>query len=267
MTTNRNSGTLFIIGGREDKGGEQAILREVAQHTRGGLLLVVTAATEFPWAAAELYQDAFGRVGQSHVALLDVRSREEAHDDGRVRMVRDAATVFFTGGDQWRMLERLHDTPLLAAICAHYERGGIVAGTSAGAAAASDTMIVGGPGAIAPRTGGARLADGLGLLPGTVIDSHFSERGRMGRLLAAVAQRPESLGIGIDEDTAILVGPRASHFSVIGGGGVSVVDARASRCSLPPQELGAASLHGLRLHQLAHGDRFDLGRRATIDDL
>jgi cyanophycinase len=266
MPTNANAGTLIIIGGREDKSGEQTILREVARHTRGGLLLVVTVATEFPWAAAELYQEAFGRVGLPHVELLDIRSREEAHDEGRVRMVRDAASVFFTGGDQWRMLERLRDTPLLDAICAHYARGGVVAGTSAGAAAASDTMIIGGPGATAPRTGGARLDAGMGLLPNTVIDSHFSERGRMGRLLAAVAQRPESLGIGIDENTAILIGPCAGHFSVLGSGGVSVVDAREAGCTLPPQELRAASLRGLRLHQLAHGDRFDLERRVTSDE-
>ena len=259
--TNPNAGTLIIIGGREDKTGEQTILREVTRHTRGGLLLVVTVATEFPWAAAELYGEAFGRVGLMRVQLLDIRSREEAHDAARVGLVQQAATVFFTGGDQWRMVDRLRDTPLMAAICEHYAHGGVVAGTSAGAAAASDTMIVGGLGGTAPRTGGARLATGMGLLPGTVIDSHFSERGRIGRLLAAVAQRPQALGIGIDENAAIVVGPRASHFTVVGTGGVTVADAREAVCTLPPQEMRAASLHGLRLHQLAHGDRFDLQKR------
>lgn len=259
--TNPNAGTLIVIGGREDKTGEQTILREVARHTRGGLLLVVTVATEFPWAAAELYHEAFGRLGLPDVRLLDIRSRDEAHDQNRVRAVRQAATVFFTGGDQWRMLERLRDTPLMEAICEHYRRGGVVAGTSAGAAAASDTMIVGGPGATAPRTGGARLSSGMGLLPGTVIDSHFAERGRLGRLLAAVAQHPSSLGIGVDEDTALVVEAHASHFTVLGSGGVLVADASEASCTLPPQELRAASLRGLRLHQLAHGDCFDLDQR------
>jgi len=264
--TNPNAGTLIIIGGREDKTGAQTILREVARHTRGGLLLVVTVATEFPWAAAELYHEAFGRLGVPHVQLLDVRSRDEAHDIQRVQMVQQAATIFFTGGDQWRMMERLRDTPLMEAIRDHYAGGGVVAGTSAGAAAASDTMIVGGPGATAPRAGGARLATGMGLLPATVIDSHFAERGRLGRLLAAVAQRPQSLGIGIDEDSAIVVGARASHFAVLGTGGVTVADASQASATIPPQEWRATSLRGLRLNQLAQGDRFDLQRRATVED-
>jgi cyanophycinase len=143
-----------------------------------------------------------------------------------------------------------------------YEAGGVIAGTSAGASAMSDTMLVRGSGDESYRIGDVDMAPGLGLLPNVIIDQHFAERGRMGRLLGAVAQNPRVLGIGIDENTAIVVEDEAS-FSVLGAGAVYVVDGSGITYSNIVEEKNdrPLSLYDVRLHVLSSGDNFDLRER------
>jgi cyanophycinase len=143
-----------------------------------------------------------------------------------------------------------------------YEAGFLVAGTSAGAAAMPETMIIGGAGDESNRISSLSMAPGLGLIQDVVVDSHFAERGRMGRLLGAVAQNPRNLGVGIDEATAILV-QKGEHFEVMGAGAVYVVDgAGISFSSLSEENAeGVVSIHGVTLYVLGEGERFDLSER------
>jgi cyanophycinase len=195
---------------------------------------------------------------------LDVGSRLEAQEEGRLRLLDDAAVVFFTGGDQLKITSQLGDSPLYERIRRIYLDGGTVAGTSAGASVMAETMLVSGESDASPRVGSVvRMAPGLGLLPGVIVDQHFAERGRVGRLVGAVAQNPRILGVGIDEDTAIVCEPGAC-FSVLGRGAVYVLDGSAVTYSnLTDEESDRAlSTFGVRLHMLTMGDEFDLARRA-----
>jgi cyanophycinase len=256
------SGTLVIIGGHEDREGEKVILREVARRTDRRRLVVIGAASEEPEELFAEYRKAFADLGLKDVIPLDVRTREEALDEKFSEPLRGAGSVFFTGGDQLRLTSQLGGTPLLDAVKAIYSDGGVIAGTSAGASVQSDTMMVSGEGESSPKLGDSlRLAPGFGFLPGVIIDQHFAERGRMGRLLAAVAQNPASLGLGIDEDTAIVV--ERSRFRVVGRGGVYVFDASTATFSNVAEAEAdeTLSVHDVALHALRAGDRFDLKPR------
>ncbi|MFC6660294.1 cyanophycinase [Deinococcus multiflagellatus] len=162
------------------------------------------------------------------------------------------------------MTSQIGDTPLEARIREVYERGGVVAGTSAGASVMCETMLVKGPSRESYRIGDLQMAPGLGLVRGVIIDQHFAERGRMGRLLGAVAQNPRVLGIGIDEDTAIVL--QGGHFRVIGSGAVYVADgAGITHSNIAEARTDEPlSLYDVRLHVLSAGDAFDLNRRAPL---
>jgi cyanophycinase len=169
--------------------------------------------------------------------------------------------VFFTGGDQLRIVSQIGDTRLDALVRDLHQRGGVVAGTSAGASAQSDTMLVAGSGRESHRIGDLHMVPGLGLIPNVIIDQHFAERGRIGRLLGAVAHNPRMLGIGIDEDTAIVV--EGDSMTVIGSGGVTIIDAasvtRSNIAEAKPDRV--LSMHDVRLHALSAGDCFHLSTR------
>ncbi len=257
------AGTLVIVGGREDKRGDRLILRDLAARANGGALVVVTAASNLP---AELwgdYEPVFRDLGVRDVRHLHADTREEARDPQRLRALDGAAVVFFTGGNQLKLTSQLGGTPLYERVRAMYEAGGCVAGTSAGASVVCETMLVSGAGASTTRVGDApRMAPGFGLIPEVIVDQHFAERGRIGRLIGAVAQNPRILGVGIDEDTAVVCeGHR--RFTVLGAGGVYVVDGRdAVHDNLVDEERHVAlSVFGLRLHVLGMGDEFDLVTR------
>lgn len=198
------------------------------------------------------------------IVELYLNDRGETHDPEKLKLFEDAAGVFFSGGDQVRIASQIGDTPIERAVRAIHRRGGLIAGTSAGAAVMSETMLVGGPNAESHRIGDLKMAPGLGLIRDAVIDQHFAERGRIGRLLGAVAYNPRILGIGIDEDTAIVV--EGGRFEVLGAGAVYVVDADDVTHSNITEagEASTLSLHDVRLHVLAKGDRFDLGDRSPI---
>lgn len=254
----------MIIGGAERRDGGEPILEAVAQAAiqAKGSLVIVTAATYSPEGVGEEYRDRFHALGVKQVELLDIRTREDAADETNAGKCREAAVIFFTGGDQLRITSQLGDSPIFRCMQECYQKGVMIAGTSAGAAAMPQTMIIGGPGDESNRISALSMAPGLGLLADVVIDSHFAERGRMGRLLGAVAQNPRNLGIGIDEATAILV-ERGEHFTVIGEGAVYVVDgAEIAYSSLSEKQAeGIVTIHHVKLHVLGEQDCFDLTNR------
>lgn len=227
MDSNRVQGKLLIIGGAEDKDGECVILKRLIALAGGNQarVLIVTTATEEPRDVGREYKEIFRELGAEQAEVLDIRDRRAAGREDCLERLEKAGAIFFTGGDQLRITSLLGGTPLDRAVRKAYASGAVIAGTSAGASAMSETMIVGGDSGEAPRQDTLRLAPGLGLLAGVVIDQHFAQRGRMGRLLVAVAQNPGILGVGVDEDTALEVSP-AGEFRVIGSQTVTIIDGR-----------------------------------------
>ena len=255
------AGTLVIIGGHEDKEGDRAILAEVARRVGPGRLVVTTVASHQPEGYFEGYQQAFGALGVHDLTELYVEDRCEAMLPEKLAALDGAAGVFFTGGDQLRITSQIGDTAIEHRIREIYQRGGVICGTSAGASAMCETMLVQGRGGESHRVGSLRLAPGLGLIQNVIIDQHFAERGRMGRLLGAVAENPRVLGIGIDEDTAIVV--QGDRFDVIGSGAVYVVDGSGVTHSniAEAEEDRVLSMYDVRLHVLSMGDAFNLSER------
>src|SRR4051795_7722767 len=186
----RRRGCLIIIGGGEDKKGARAILREVARHVRGGKLVLATVASHQPEGYFAEYQEAFADLGIGELVELYVENRAEAGDREKLAVLDDAAGIFFTGGDQLRITSQIGDSRIEAKVRALYARGGLVAGTSAGASVMSETMLVGGASDATHRIGDLHMAPGLGLVRDAIIDQHFAERGRFGRLIGAVAHNP-----------------------------------------------------------------------------
>ena len=264
MSSERAAGPLIVIGGHEDKEGDRVILRAVAERLRGGKLVLATIASHQPEGYLESYQKAFADLGVTDLVELYVNDRGETHDEEKLSVFDGASGVFFSGGDQLRIASQIGDTPIEKRVRAIHEAGGLIAGTSAGASVMSETMLVGGTSSESHRIGDLNMAPGLGLIRDAIIDQHFAERGRIGRLLGAVAHNPRILGVGIDENTAILL--EGERFRVLGAGAVYVVDAQDVTQSniAEARSASALSLHDVRLHVLASGDGFDLARRAPL---
>ncbi|HWF89504.1 MAG TPA: cyanophycinase, partial [Pyrinomonadaceae bacterium] len=252
------------IGGKEDRSNDKLILSEVARRVGSGKLVVTTVAmandTEELF---EQYEKAFRSLGVKHLYNLEINERGEATLPSKVKILDDASGVFFTGGDQIKITSQIGDTPIFERIREIYDDGGVIAGTSAGAAVMSETMLVeGGDENSHVIRGSVRMAPGLGLIAGVVIDQHFMERGRFGRLIGAVAQNPKNLGIGIDEQTAIVV-ERGNGFYVLGSGGVYAIDGTGVTYSNVAEEdpHKTISIYNVKMHMLSQGDRFDLLNR------
>ena len=261
-------GTLIIIGGHEDKKGDKVILRLIADRVGSGKLVVATVASQVPQDVWKDYEPIFHELGVKKVVHLDVASREEAKSPEKLKLLDNAAGIFFTGGDQLKLTSQLGDSPIYERLREIYRDGGLVAGTSAGASVVCETMLVGGAGEESHEVGTSlRMAPGFGLIPGVIIDQHFAQRGRIGRLVAAVAQNPRMLGVGIDEDTAILCEPKGGCFRVVGSGAVYVVDGQdVSYTNLTDEaEDRILSVFGVRLHLLSMGDEYDLATRVPTD--
>ena len=255
--------SLIIVGGHEDKNGEKLILRAIAERVGSGRLVIATVASGMPEKQYEEYEQIFRGLGVRHVYKLEVESREDAKSEKALRVLDDTTAIFFTGGDQVKITSQLGCSPLCERMQKIYESGGTIAGTSAGASVMSETMMVGGNGEESPRIGGSlKLAPGLGFIRGIIVDQHFAERGRIGRLLGAVSQNPRILGVGIDENTAVIV-ERDRKFTVLGEGGVTILDAGSSTYSNITEEETdrALSVFDVKLHQLSQGDFFDCDTR------
>lgn len=259
-------GQLLIIGGAEDKEGDCQILREFVRRAGGtkARIAVMTAATSLPEEVGDNYIRVFERLGAEDVRVIDTKERRDSEDPKAIEAVEKATGVFFTGGNQAQIIRAMKDTSLDEAIHRRYQEGIIVGGTSAGAAMMPDIMIVEGESETNPRFDVADMGPGMGFLPGIVIDQHFSQRGRLGRLISALAQQPAVLGFGIDENTAILVSN--NQFEVIGVGAVTVVDESTATHSNADEILKdePLALCGARLHILPRGYKFDLKSRKPI---
>ncbi len=259
-----HKGSLVIIGGHEDRTGDKRILRAVADRLgKDGKIVVCTVASAEPDALWEEYETAFRALDVPHVYRLDIDSREDGSSTRAMRILEGATGVFFTGGDQLKITSQIGDTPAFSRMQEIFEQGGVIAGSSAGASAMSETMLVTNSGEASYRIKSALLmAPGLGFANDMVIDQHFSERGRMARLIGAVSQNPRVLGIGIDEDTALIV-EHNRRFRVLGEGAVYVVDASKTTYSNIGEEDADRTLSafGLIVHMLSQGDRYDLTTR------
>jgi cyanophycinase len=218
-------GHFVAIGGAEDKTAARAVLRRVLNlaGTPAPTVTVIATASQIPEVVLPMYLETFTAMGVASVNLLDVRSRKQANDPALVAQVVRSDVVFLTGGDQLRLTHILGGTDLLAAMRRRHAEGAVIAGTSAGAAAMSRTMIYDRDVAASLHKGNVKMTSGLGFVPGVVIDSHFVQRGRFTRLMEVGAANPERLGIGLGEDTAVVVHP-GRVLETIGSGHVIVVD-------------------------------------------
>ena len=263
MRKRRGFGSLLIVGGHEDKEGEKLILRAfVKKAGKTGKTVVATLASEQPKQIFEEYESALRGLGMRHVHHLSIESREEAMSPSKLNVLADADAVYFSGGDQLKITSQIGDTPIYLRVCEIFEAGGLIGGTSAGASIMSETMMVSGEGDSNYKIGSLlKLAPGFGLLRNVLVDQHFSQRGRIGRLLGAVAQNPRMLGIGLDEDSAILV--QRGRFQVLGSNAVHVVDGSKVTFSNLSEAEPETSLciYGVRLHVLNQSDSFDLKAR------
>lgn len=258
---------LLVIGGAErcHPDGTEILRRfvDLAGGAAAELIVIATASAEPAVLEAE-YAALFTRLGAGRVRALRLESRTQANEAAVDATLAGATGVFFTGGDQLRITTVLGGTRADSALQRLVRAGAIVlGGTSAGAAMMSGTMILGGDGPGVTRAG-VRTGPGLEFLPGVLIDMHFAERGRLNRLLSAVARYPHELGLGIDENTAILA--QGDSFEVLGAGAVTVVDAGAAADIRVPAD-GPIALTGARVHVLPAGCRFELsGRRPSLVD-
>ncbi|MBN4005121.1 cyanophycinase [Nostoc sp. LPT] len=257
---------LVIIGGAEDKEGDSVILRDFVRRAGGtkAYIVILTAATELPREVGENYIRVFERLGAETVRIIDTETREDASSSTALEAISKATGVFFTGGDQARITNILKDTEIDAAIHQRFSEGVVIAGTSAGAAVMPDVMIVEGDSETHPRIETVEMGPGLGFLPGVVIDQHFSQRGRLGRLISALILQPAVLGFGIDENTAMVV--IDNQIEVIGAGAVTIVDESEATYNNMGEILKDESLAicGAKLHILPHGFKFDLKTRQPI---
>jgi cyanophycinase len=259
-------GLLFVIGGGEDKEGDCTVLAEFVRLAGGrkARLVVMTVATDEPEELGAEYRKVFRRLGAQSVRVVDVSARDEASDKKRLAVLEQATGIFFTGGDQLHVTSLIGGSEMDLLLHQLYERGVIIGGTSAGAAMMSSSMFVRGSGEENPRLENLQLGPGVEFMLGGMIDTHFSQRGRHGRLISAVAQYPHDLGIGIDENTALVV--RDGVFEVIGEGAVTVIDAGGlTYTNVPDLEQGEGlALYNVKLHVLPAGHRFSLSERQPI---
>lgn len=268
MTRDRRNGRghLVVIGGGEDREHGKHVLSRFVQLAGGDAarIVVLTAASTLHDEMWQVYDQAFGALGvasRRHIAIAD---RDAANADAAARAVLEADGIFMTGGDQKRLLAMIGGTRIDHAMHrALREHGACIGGTSAGASAMSEHMLFDGSREILPEKGSVHLGAGLGFMRRVVIDQHFSERQRLGRLLTIVAQNPYLLGAGIDEDTALVIEP-GRGIEVIGEGAVTVIDGRQMTSNfLEASERDTLQLVNVRLHLLPAGTCFALDAPAV----
>jgi cyanophycinase len=258
-------GWIIAIGGAENKENDRAILERFISASGGESADVVVIPTASRMhETGPRYEQIFSDIGAARVTVMDFDTRRDACEPGRLARLAEASGVFFTGGNQLRLTTLLGGTPVAKLIRTANARGVTVGGTSAGASILSEHMIAAGDEGSTVIAGSVRLAPGLGLTNRFIIDQHFRQRDRLGRLLTALAYNPFAVGIGLDEDTAAVIGPDET-VEVEGSGGVTIVDAsEVSYSSIDSVEEGQpACVLGLKLHILVAGSTFNLHTRAA----
>lgn len=257
---------LVVIGGAEDKLGRARVLRRFLRLSggAGARIAVLPTASSVPDEMITVYREVLLRLGASSVTAVAPRHRLDCDQPALLAPLNDATGIFMTGGNQLKLAQVIAGTPVAHAIHAAYARGCVIAGTSAGASIVSAHMISMGDEGVTPRQRTSQLSAGLGLLPDVVIDQHFDQRGRYGRLLSLVAQSPSLIGMGVDEDTAALI-TDGHLLEVLGSGSVFIVDASRATSDAHEARKGAALLvSGAVVHALPSGARFDLSTRKLL---
>ncbi|HAC63551.1 MAG TPA: cyanophycinase [Cyanothece sp. UBA12306] len=259
---------ILVIGGAEDKVHGREILQTFWFRSGGtdATIAIIPSASREPALIGERYQQIFEEMGAKYVKVLDIRDRSQGADTYFKQYVDECTGVFMTGGDQLRLCGLLADTPLMERIRQRVQLGEIsLAGTSAGAAVMGHHMIAGGSSGESPNRDLVEMAMGLDIIPEMIVDQHFHNRNRMARLLSALSNHPERLGIGIDEDTCAMF-EKDGLIRVVGRGTVTIVDGREMTYTNQPEVEASEplSLHNLRLHILSHGDSYNLHQHQPV---
>jgi cyanophycinase len=277
-------GKLISVGGAEDKGTdleqgfiqrnrlnffELGILKRFIDEV-GGVekrIEVITTASSIPVEVGENYLDAFGKIGCKNIGVIDIRKREDVFEDGFINRVKNADGIMFTGGDQLRLTSIFGGTEIYNVLHDRYynQEGFVIAGTSAGAMAMSNTMIYQGKSELAHLKGEVKITTGLAFMGNVIIDSHFDKRGRFNRLAQAVASNPQCTGIGLGEDTGVIV-TGGNNLEVVGSGAVVIVDGRDIRhTNITEVGMGEPiALDNLRVSIMVRGNRYLLKERKFI---
>ncbi|HYN76142.1 MAG TPA: cyanophycinase [Candidatus Limnocylindria bacterium] len=260
-------GPLVVIGGAEDKLGRTSVLRRFVDLAGGvgARIALCASASSMGEEVTRLYETVFRSLGAEAVVPASPLSRVAADDPELVSTVTDSTGIFFTGGNQLKLSQIVTGTAFGDAVVTAHRQGRTIGGTSAGASVLSEHMVAFGTSGATPKNRIAQLAKGLGLLPGVVVDQHFGQRNRYGRLLSLVAQSPSLLGMGVDEDTAaVITGARV--LEVIGRGSVFVVDGgRAVSNAASASRTKPLMVSGAVLHVLPAPHHFDLVDRRIVD--
>ncbi len=259
---------IMIIGGAEDKVHGREILHSFFNRSGStdARLAIIPSASREPAVIGERYREIFTEMGAKGIEILDIRDRDQCEDPMLQSYAENCTGVFMTGGDQLRLCGLLADTPLMNTVRERAQRGEItLAGTSAGAAVMGHYMIAGGGSGESPNRSLVDITTGLGIIPELVVDQHFHNRNRMGRLMSAIAGHSDRFGIGIDEDTCALF-EGDGMLQVLGKGSVTIIDPREMAYT-NHAHVGAIdplSISNLRVHILVYGDCFDLKKRIPV---
>jgi cyanophycinase len=269
-------GTLIPIGGNEDKGIEademytlefieEGILAHVVKQAGGidAKIVVIPTASSIPVEVGNNYLSAFSKLGCNKVEVLDIRTKADSETKRATHLISEANAVMFSGGNQSKIADYIGETSIHKVLLDRYknEKGFVIAGTSAGAMAMANHMIAGGSASESFIKGAVKLYKGLSLIPELIIDTHFIRRGRFGRVTEAVAQYPQLIGIGLAEDTGLII--KNNRFEVIGSGMVIVFDARSLKHNNHKilQEGTPLSLVNLKTHILSNSDQFNISKK------
>jgi cyanophycinase len=259
-------GWIIPIGGAENKENDRRILERfvrVSGGTEADIVVIPTASRMHE--TGQRYEQVFRDIGAARVTVMDFDTRRDCQEAGRLQRIGEATGIFFTGGNQLRLTTLLGGTPVARVIRTRNAAGVTVGGTSAGASILSEHMIASGDEGSAMIAGSVRLAPGLGLTNRFIIDQHFRQRDRLGRLLTALAYNPFAIGIGLDEDTAAFIGPDET-LEVEGSGGVTVVDGSDVTYSSihKVQDGQAVCMLGMRVHLLVAGATYNLNTHLAL---
>jgi cyanophycinase len=258
-------GYIIPIGGAEQKVRDAAILERFVELCggEGAHIAIIPTASKLS-DTGRRYERFFRKLGADRISILDLQRREDCESAEPVDVIQAATGVFMTGGNQLRLSTTLGGTAVAQTIRRRSAAGLHVAGTSAGAAFMPEHMIAGGDTGSTPRADMVQLAPGLGLTNRFIIDQHFRQRDRLGRLLTSLAYNPFAVGIGLDEDTAAFIAPDDT-LEVMGSGGITVVDPSELRHSTmdSAHRHEPVSLIGIRLHVLVKGGVYDIESRTA----
>jgi len=280
----RPKGKLLIIGGAEDLGDDDyspkqrkktnndlerfEILRELIDTSKKKKIEIVTTGSNVQDEVKKRYQKAFHRLGYSHPGFIPISNKSEAHDEHYIARAKDARAIFFTGGDQFRLSTILGGTPFIEVIKERYmnDRNFLVAGTSAGAMAMSTVMITRGGIEEALFGRDLKTSSGLGFLQDCIIDTHFIKRGRFGRLAHAIITNPEQLGIGLGEDTGLII-KNGTSAECLGSGLVVIIDGRniGQTNISSAREEEPVYVENFKVHLLVKGCRFSINTRKLLN--